>query len=78
MPGIVLVGTTPMFYKVHVTANLVRNVHYGTYPSEPTIVLAHVPDIPRPRRRYSDGMKPLDSRQAMLRCYEAFKAIVGI
>ncbi|PCH35992.1 hypothetical protein WOLCODRAFT_134036 [Wolfiporia cocos MD-104 SS10] len=73
-----LVGTMPTFYKIPVTANLMRDVRHGTYPSEPTIVFAHVPDLPRPHRRYSDGMKPLDNRQAILRCYEAFKCIVGI
>ncbi|KZT20273.1 hypothetical protein NEOLEDRAFT_1165115 [Neolentinus lepideus HHB14362 ss-1] len=78
IPGVVLVGTTPTFYKIPITAALVRNIRHGTYPPEPTIVSAHVPVLPRPNRRYSEGMKPLDSRQAILRCYEAFKDIVGI
>ncbi|KAI0364257.1 hypothetical protein BV20DRAFT_1039488 [Pilatotrama ljubarskyi] len=78
MPGIILVGTTPNFYKIPVTADLVRHVRYGTYPTEPTIVSAHVPTVPRPLRRYSEGMKPLDNRQAILRCYEAFKRVIGI
>ncbi|KAI0349979.1 hypothetical protein OH77DRAFT_1431462 [Trametes cingulata] len=78
MPGIILAGTTPTFYKIPVTAALVRHVRYGTYPTEPTTISAHVPDVPRPHRRYSEGMKPLDNRQAILRCYEAFKRIIGI
>ena len=78
MPGIVLVGTTPTFYKIPVTTSLVRHIAEGTYPPETTTVFAHVPDLPRPLRRYSEGMKPLDNRQAILRCYEAFKNVVGI
>jgi hypothetical protein len=35
-----------------------------------------VPNIPRPSRRFSEGMKPLDSRRAVLECYEAFKRFV--
>ena len=72
MPGVVLVGTTPILYKIPVTADLVRHIAHGTYPPEATIVLANVPVLPRPRLRYSEGMKPLDNRQAMLRCYESF------
>jgi len=78
VPGIVLVGTTPTFYKIPVTADLARHVAYGTYPPETTTVSAHVPELPRPQRRSSEGMKPLDNRQAILRCYEAFKGVVGI
>ncbi|KAF8487784.1 hypothetical protein F5888DRAFT_1624221 [Russula emetica] len=78
MPGIVLVGTMPTFLKIPVTSNLVRHVQYGTYPPEPTVVSIHVPDLPRPRNRYKEGMRPLDNREALLRYYEAFKRIVGI
>lgn len=68
MPRIVLTGTAPTFYKIPVVANLVRDVM-------PTVVCAHVPTLPRPHRRQSEGMKPLDNRQANLRCYEAFKHV---
>ncbi len=78
MPGIILYGTMPIFYKIPITTNLVHNVWHGTYPSEPTIVSIHVPDLPSPKHRYSKGMKPLDNRQAVLCCYEAFKGIIGI
>jgi hypothetical protein len=73
MPGIVLAGTTPTFYKIPVTNNLVRHVRHGIYPSEPTVVSAQVPDLPD-----NGGMKPLENRQALLRYYEAFKRTVGI
>ncbi|KAF8489171.1 hypothetical protein F5888DRAFT_1910452 [Russula emetica] len=71
-------GTMPTFFKIPVTSNLVRHVQYGTYPPEPTVVSIHVPDLPRPRNRYKEGMRPLDNREALLRNYEAFKRIVGI
>lgn len=78
MPGIVLTGTAPTFYKIPVSSNLVRDVHHGTYPLVPTVVSAHGPTLPRPRRGHSEDMKPLDNRQALLRCFEAFKRVVGI
>jgi hypothetical protein len=36
------------------------------------------PPVPRPARRRSEGMKPLDNRREILKCYEAFKVIVGV
>ncbi|KAF8489173.1 hypothetical protein F5888DRAFT_1206083 [Russula emetica] len=78
MLGIVLVGTTPTFYKIPITSNLVRHVRHGIYPSEPTVVSVLVPDLPRPCPRHNEGMKPLDNRQTVFRYYEAFKRIVGI
>ncbi|KAI9435174.1 hypothetical protein H4582DRAFT_2130751 [Lactarius indigo] len=78
MPGIIQTGTMPTFYKIPVTTNLVCNVRHGTYPSEPTIVSVHIPNLPSPLHCYETGMKPLDNRQGILRCYEAFKHIVGI
>ncbi|KAH8984576.1 hypothetical protein EDB86DRAFT_3118348 [Lactarius hatsudake] len=78
MPGIIQTGTMPTFYKIPVTTDLMRNVWFGTYPSEPTIVSVHIPDLPSPHHRYAKGMEPLDNRQAVLCCYEAFKHIVGI
>ena len=78
IPGIVMAGTYPTFYKIPVTSQLVYNVRNGLYPDQPTIVTFHRPEVPRPNRRRSEGMKPLDSRAIILRCYEAFKTIVGI
>ncbi|KAF4618186.1 hypothetical protein D9613_011670 [Agrocybe pediades] len=76
MPGIVMIGTAPIFYKIPVTENLANAVTYGIFPQAPTIVHFHVPTIPRPHRRLSEGMKPLDNRHAILRCYEAFKRFI--
>jgi len=78
MPGIVMVGTSPAFFKIPVTRTLSTHIRHGTYPPEETRVTYCYPPIPRPGRRRSEGMKPLDNRREILKCYEAFKAIVGI
>lgn len=77
VPGITLKGSSPIFYKVPVTAELARAVALGLYPATPTVVHAHLPVIPRPPRRLSEGMKPLDNRASILACYEAFKHFVN-
>ena len=77
LAGITMKGTAPIFYKIGVTAALVTSVGGGVYPQAVTTVYAHVPNIPRPNRRWSEGMKPLDNRQVILSCYEAFKQFVN-
>ena len=78
MPGIIMLGTMPIFYKIPVTDDLMYNVHHGTYPPQPTHVTIYYPPIPRPHCQCYEGMKPLDNRHKILQCYEAFKNIVGI
>lgn len=78
MPGIVMAGTSPTFFKVPVTQELVTYVQHGTYPPTPTVVAYCFPPLPHPGRRRRDGMKTLDNRRQILSCCEAFKAIVGI
>ncbi|KAF8905180.1 hypothetical protein CPB84DRAFT_1676753 [Gymnopilus junonius] len=75
--GITMTGTSPVFYKIKISAELVTAVGGGAYPNTQTIVYAHLPVVPRPQRRLSEGMKPLDSRQIILSCYEAFKRFVN-
>jgi hypothetical protein len=75
--GITMRGTNPIFYKIKVTNALVASIKYGTYPQETTAVHAHKPEIPRPNRRWIEGMQPLDNRLAILRCYEAFKQFIN-
>ncbi|KAH9001258.1 hypothetical protein EDB92DRAFT_1825584 [Lactarius akahatsu] len=77
MAGITVKGTAPIFYKIKVTAALVTSIGGGAYPQEATTVYAHIPNIPRPNRRWNEGMKPLDNRQVILSCYEAFKQFVN-
>ena len=78
IPGIVMAGTSPTFYKVPVTTELEYAIRHGLYPADPTRVLRHQPVVPRPNRRWSDGMRPLDARREIIKCYEAFKVVVGI
>jgi len=77
MPGITLKGTSPIFYKIPVTTELAQSVALGIYPATPTIIHAHLPQVARPARRLSEGMKPLDNRASILACYEAFKNFVN-
>ena len=69
MPGIVMDGSMPTFYKIPVTPELVRAVESGERPEQETVVYAHLPQVPRPE----EGMKPLDNRYIILSCFEAFK-----
>ncbi|PBK83984.1 hypothetical protein ARMGADRAFT_1000738 [Armillaria gallica] len=74
MPGIVMLGMTPTFYKVPVSQNLLYHIRHGTYPPELTQVTCYTAPVPCP----GEGMKSLDNRKEIFRCYEAFKVIVGI
>lgn len=76
IPGIVMIGSFPTFYKIRVTQELAKAVAHGTFPTERFIVYSHTPVLPRPRRRLSEGMKPLDNRKIILQCYEAFKKFI--
>jgi hypothetical protein len=68
-----MIGTSPTFFKIPITVELVRCVQRGEYPATPTVMIGHVPELPRPNR---EGMKPLDNRRIILQCYEAFKQFV--
>ena len=69
IPGITMTGTFPKFYKIEVTADLERCVRYGQFPAVKTIVYRHTPRVPG---RRSDGMRPLDNREHIVRCYGGF------
>jgi hypothetical protein len=69
MPGVVMNGTMPTFYKIPVTPELVRAVESGERPEEETVVHAYRPEVPSPE----EGMKPLDNRYIILSCFEAFR-----
>ena len=67
-PGMTMSGTFPRFYKIKVTADLDHCVRHGLYPTTRTIVHRHTPRVPTRR----SGMKSLDNRAIIPRCYEAF------
>jgi hypothetical protein len=72
MPGVVMNGTMPTFYKIPVTPELVKAVESGERPEEETVVHAYRPEVPRPE----EGMKPLDNRYIILSCFEAFRQLL--
>jgi len=78
IPGIVMVGTSPIFFKTPVTEALSTHIQHGTYPPEETCVTFCYPPILRPDQWRVEGMQPLDNRYEILKCYEAFKLIVGV
>ena len=69
MHGIVMDGTMPTFYKIPITAELVRAVEAGEQPEQETVVHAYRPEVPRPE----EGMKPLDNRYIILSCLASFR-----
>jgi len=71
--GITMLGTAPTFFKIPVTQDLVSAVEQGEYPASQTIVTMHQPEIPRPSYRVMEGMEPLDNREVIFSCFEAFK-----
>jgi len=76
MAGITMTGTCPTFFKIPVTSELMEAVRLGQYPPTPTVVAMHIPEVPRPAHRLSEGMRPLDNRRKILACFEAFKQFV--
>ena len=78
IPGIVMSGTLPIFFKIPVTQRLETAIGCGETPAHMTTVAFHAPSFARPKLCWYEGMKPLDNRQTIMRCYEAFKAIIGI
>jgi hypothetical protein len=66
-------GTSPIFYKIPVTQDLIDYVKMGIEPITETKVLKHVPLFPD---GFEKGMVPLGNRLLALKCYHAFKAFV--
>jgi len=68
--------TAPTFFKIPVTETLSSHIRSETYSPHETRVTYCYPSVPY-RRRLMEGMKPLDNRLEFLKCFEAFKVIVG-
>jgi hypothetical protein len=73
-PCLTIVGTSPIFYKITVTAALSKAVQTGSFPEIETRVLRYIPALPRGN---SEGMRPLPNRLEILRCLKAFKKFLG-
>jgi hypothetical protein len=76
IPVITMVGSTPTFYNIPITQDLVNAVETGQYPEKPTIVHKLIPPVADLYRLVHDGMRPLNNRDIILRCFEAFKRFV--
>jgi hypothetical protein len=80
IPGIIFNGTSPTFYKIPISDNLVTAVERGQYPKQETVILAHRPAVLPRATEYSycyRAMMPSDVRRAILSCFEAFKRFVN-
>ena len=73
IPGITMVGSTPTFYKVTVTQDLIDAIQVGEYPGTPTTVHKLLPPVADIAELSQFGMRPLDNRAVILSCFEAFK-----
>jgi hypothetical protein len=84
LPGILMIGSAPFFYKIHVTRTLAGAVpvERGQYPAHTTFVQRFkltpplAPPVQNQRNIYEDGMLPLENRYTILSCYEAFRRFV--
>lgn len=65
VPAISLVGSTPTFYRVPITIELLNSISVGKYPKTRTTVRRHIPVG-------NLGMIFLNDRGLALRCYKAF------
>ena len=76
VPGIIMVGSAPFFYKVTVTRALSRAVERGQYPAHATVVYRFKPPVPNRGNYFVDGMLPLENRRIILACFETFRWFV--
>ena len=76
MPGIIMIGTAPIFYHITVTAALIDALVTSNYPVEPTIVLKCIPPVPNPAKYTIQGIRPLENRRVVFQCLEAFKMAI--
>ena len=76
LPGIVMIGSAPFFYKIQVTRALAGAVERGQYPVHTTYVHRMSPPVGNQGNIYNDGMLPLENRSIIFSCYEAFRRFV--
>lgn len=77
MPGIIMVGAFPVFYKITVTRELADCVASGRFPQSETHVLSCSPSnngVPLDRTL---GMADLGCREVALKYFESFKQFIG-
>ncbi|KAI0792394.1 hypothetical protein C8Q75DRAFT_804784 [Abortiporus biennis] len=72
IPAITIHGTTPTFFKIPISKELVQSIKHDRRPRLETVVYRHVPKLRDP----DQGMVPLDQRRVLLSYMEAFKELV--
>jgi hypothetical protein len=53
--GIIFIRSSPTFFKIPVMKELSHAVEMGTYPTKPTIIHAHLPEIQNPACCVKEG-----------------------
>jgi hypothetical protein len=72
-PGITMIGTKPMFYKIRITKALNEAVQIGEYPQETTYVQRFNPLL---GLRSEQGMININYRVRILKCFKLFKQLM--
>jgi hypothetical protein len=73
MPGIIMQGTCPTFYRINITQDLMNSVRMGQRPNVVTNLFRHMPMLPDLPEL---GMIAPLNRRVILQCYEAFRGFV--
>ncbi|OBZ65509.1 hypothetical protein A0H81_14462 [Grifola frondosa] len=77
-PGITMIGTAPIFYRIPVTEELLTVVATAAYPSDHrTVVQRFIPPVTHPQLYVQQGLVPLDNRYVVMQCFEAFKSLIN-
>ncbi|KAF8183432.1 hypothetical protein BJ912DRAFT_1044019 [Pholiota molesta] len=74
--GISMLGTAPFFYRIPVSTSLLDALVTSTYPAEKTVVFRYIPRVPDQAQYRYEGMRPLDNRRIVFRCFEALKGLI--
>ncbi|KAL0954811.1 hypothetical protein HGRIS_014921 [Hohenbuehelia grisea] len=75
-PGITMIGSMPIFYKIHISEGLMAALRSGQYPEVPTIVEKLYPPVNDLGELLATGMQKLHNRAVIFQCFQAFKALV--
>ncbi|KAK0234600.1 hypothetical protein EDD85DRAFT_88307 [Armillaria nabsnona] len=75
--GITMIGAVPFFYRIPVTAELVRCIETAAYPSQATIAQRFIPPVPDQALYMEDGLVSFENQRIVMQRFEAFKALTA-
>ncbi|KAK7462668.1 hypothetical protein VKT23_007255 [Stygiomarasmius scandens] len=78
IPGITFHGDVPIFFRMEVTQEFVTAFQAGMYPPEEILVQKCIPPVKDVVNYVKYGMRRLEHRQVILKCFEAFKKFVVV